>query len=212
MKRKLLWIVGIIATLAIATIIFCNGQVTRAASGKLYDDTSGIPYRKTGLLLGTSKYLGDGRENVYYTYRIAAALKLLREGKIKYLIISGDNSTRDYDEPTQMKSDLVALGIDSSRIFLDYAGFRTFDSIIRAREIFGQDSLVIISQPFHNERALFIASREHIDAIGFNAKDISGAYGLKVQLREKLARVKVYLDFLFHIKPKFLGEKISMPQ
>lgn len=90
-------------------------------------------------------------------------------------------------------------------------GFRTFDSIVRLKEIFGQESVTIISQPFHNERAIYIASKEGIAAIGFNAKDVNARYGFKTQLREKLARVKVFADYLFSVKPKYLGDKIIIP-
>jgi len=110
-----------------------------------------------------------------------------------------------------MRSDLISSGIDSSIIYLDYAGFRTFDSIIRTKEIFGQDSITIISQAFHNQRAIFIASKEKISAIGFNAKDVNKSAGFKVQVREKLARVKVFIDYLFGKKPRFLGQKIIIP-
>ena len=129
---------------------------------------------------------------------------------MKYIIISGDNSKKEYNEPQMMKEDLVSSGIDSTIIYLDYAGFRTFDSVIRAREIFGQNSFTIISQRFHNERALFITNAEGMDAIAFNARDVSKRYGFKVQLREKFARVKVFIDYLLGIDPKFLGEKIKI--
>ena len=105
----------------------------------------------------------------------------------------------------------MAAGIDSTVIYLDYAGFRTFDSIVRLKKIFGQQRVTIISQLFHNQRAIYIAQKEGIEAIGFNAKDVSGDAGLKVQLREKLARVKVFVDMITGKKPKFLGEKISIP-
>jgi SanA protein len=101
--------------------------------------------------------------------------------------------------------------VDASRIYLDYAGFRTFDSIVRLREIFGQDSVTIISQPFHNERAIFLASREGIYAVGFNARDVNREQGMRVQTREKLARVKVFVDYLIGEEPKFLGKKVVIP-
>jgi len=161
--------------------------------------------------LGTAKYLSGKRDNPYYTYRIEAATKLIKAGKIKYLIISGDNSKENYDEPTDMRTDLIRAGIDSTIIYLDYAGFRTFDSIVRAKEVFGQDSLTIISQFFHNQRAIFIASKEKISAIGFNATDVTNSKAFKVQVREKFARVKVFMDYLFGRKPKFLGPAVKIP-
>ena len=135
----------------------------------------------------------------------------MNAGKIKYLIISGDNSRKDYNEPQSMKDDLVKNGIDSNLIFLDYAGFRTFDSMVRLREIFGQQQVTVISQQFHNERAIFIAQKQNIDAIGFNARDVKGGDGLSIRMREKLARVKVFIDYLTNKKPKYLGPKVMIP-
>lgn len=171
-----------------------------------------LPYNKVGLLLGTSKYLSDGRINLYYQYRIDAALQLYKAGKIKYIVVSGDNSRVTYNEPQTMYEDLIRAGVDSTHIYLDYAGFRTFDSIIRLREIFGQSKATVISQQFHNERAVYIASRENMDVIAFNARDVNQNAGIKTQLREKLARVKVFADFIFHTKPKFLGKRVNIPE
>lgn len=194
-----------------ATIYLSNKIIVDTAKDKLYSDSKLIPFNNVGLLLGTSKYTTHGNGNPYYDYRIEAALKLLKEGKIKYIIVSGDNSREDYNEPASMRLDLMNAGIDSSIIYLDYAGFRTFDSIIRLKEIFGQDSVTIISQQFHNERAIYTAAKVGIVAIAFNATDVSNRQGLKTQLREKLARVKTFLDFWFGKKPKFLGSKIIIP-
>lgn len=196
----------------IITIIFCNFSIEKAGNGKLYNDASVIPHQHVGLLLGTGKYMSDSSENLFYKYRIEAALVLLKSNKIDYLVISGDNSRPNYNEPAMMRDDLVAAGIDISRIYLDYAGFRTFDSVVRLRKVFGTDSATIISQEFHNERALFIADKENIVAIGFNAQDVGGSGGFKTQLREYLARVKVFVDYLFNTKPHFLGPQVQIPQ
>jgi SanA protein len=154
--------------------------------------------------------LGNGADNPFYVYRIQAAALLIKAGKIKYIIVSGDNSRVGYNEPLQMKEDLVQLGVDPSIIFLDYAGFRTFDSMVRLREVFGQDSVTVISQPFHNERAIYIASKRGIVAVGFNARNVRGGF-LDASIREKFARVKVFVDQLVGEKPKFLGPKVSIP-
>ena len=196
--------------LIIVIIVCCNSWINRVAKGKTYSIATDLPFKKTALLLGTSKYLKSGLINKYYAYRIDATVELYKLHKMKYIIISGDNSKKEYNEPQMMKEDLVSSGIDSTIIYLDYAGFRTFDSVIRAREIFGQNSFTIISQRFHNERALFITNAEGMDAIAFNARDVSKRYGFKVQLREKFARVKVFIDYLLGIDPKFLGEKIKI--
>ena len=197
--------------LTVLAVYLADKAITTAAKGKLFSETNSIPYNKVGLLLGTGKYLESGHLNYYYQYRIDAATTLMKASKIKYLVISGDNSRNDYNEPETMRQDLIQRGIDSNLIYLDYAGFRTFDSIIRLREIFGQTSTTVISQPFHNERAIFIASKEDINAIGFSAKDVTGKPGLRVQMREKLARVKVYVDYLTDKKPRFLGPRVEIP-
>lgn len=213
MRRLRIFILLVLLTVAgvVATMFICYKTIKRSAEGKLYTDVRRVPYNKVGLLLGTTKYMGGGGINPYYHYRIQAAAQLAKAGKVKYIIASGDNSTKQYNEPQEMKDDLIKAGVDSSRIFLDYAGFRTFDSIIRLREIFSQDSATIISQPFHNERAIYIASREGIHAVGFNARDVNREQGMRVQSREKLARVKVFVDYLVGEEPKFLGEKVVIP-
>ena len=174
----------------------------------MYTDVKSIKKNKVGLLLGTSKLLANGRINLYYQFRVDAAVALYKAGKINFILVSGDNSTVDNDEPTDFKNDLIKKGVPAEKIILDYAGFRTLDSVVRAKEIFGQSEITIISQQFHNERAIYLAEKYDISAIGFNAKDVSGRYGYKVQLREYLARTKVFVDLVFGVKPKFLGKKI----
>lgn len=210
-KRKILLTLGALIIVAVIVIFTCDRIIENATAEKIYSDVNDIPFNNVGLLLGTGKYLKSGYENAYYRHRINAAATLIKSGKIKYLVISGDNSRKEYDEPNDMRSDLMAAGVDSTLIYLDYAGFRTFDSIVRLREIFGQDKVTIISQPFHNQRAIYIASQEGINAIGFNAQDVNNRYGFKVQVREKLARVKVFVDMVIGTKPKFLGEKVVIP-
>ncbi|MCW3125634.1 MAG: protein SanA [Bacteroidetes bacterium] len=209
MRRKLLAIaILLLIILSASALIVCNHKVVAAASGKLYSNTDSIPYRRTGILLGTNKYIRNKYENRYYTYRIQAAAALMKSGKISYLIVSGDNGRREYDESTQMREDLIAEGVDSTRIYPDYAGFRTFDSMKRAKEVFGQDSVTVISQSWHNERALYIASQIGISAIAFNARDVSRRAGLRTRMRERLARVKVFVDQLTGKEPRYLGRKI----
>lgn len=192
-------------------ILFCDNEIKEAAKGKTFSEIEAVPNQHVGLLLGTGKFLRSGAVNPYYRYRIEAAAKLLKAGKINYLIISGDNSRESYNEPEMMQADLVAAGIDSSRIYLDFAGFRTFDSMVRLRDVFSQMEVTVISQQFHNERALYIARKEGISAVGYNAKDVSHSAGLKTQVPEKLARVKVFVDYLFSTEPKYLGPKVNIP-
>ena len=187
-----------------------NYIVIRSTKNLTFDSVTTIPKNKVGLLLGTSKYLRNGYINLYYKYRVDATVRLYKAGKIAFVLISGDNGNTNYDEPSTFKADLIKSGIPADKIFLDYAGFRTLDSVVRANAIFGQSSFTIISQKFHNERAVFIAMQKGLKAVAYNAKDVSKRYGIKVQLREYLARAKVFVDLLFAVKPKFLGEKIEI--
>lgn len=206
------WKYGVVSlVIMIALVWSCDYVIRRSAEGRVYTHVDDIPHRHVGLLLGTSKYLGSGVNNRYYQYRIDAALKLWQSGKVNVFVISGDNSRKDYNEPETMRNDLIAAGVDSTRIALDYAGFRTLDSVVRVKEIFSQDSITVISQRFHNERAIYLAGKHGIDAIGFNARDVEVSSGLKTQLREKFARVKVFVDQLFGVEPKFLGPKVVIP-
>ncbi len=209
--RKLLKFGLTLSLLVVAVIFLSNVYVERKAKNKTYNNTSDIPFNKVGLVLGTSKYVSTGNVNLFYKFRIEAAIALYKAGKIKYIIVSGDNGTQYYDEPTTFKEDLIKGGIPEENIFLDYAGFRTLDSVIRCKAIFGQESVTIISQQFHNERAIAIASAKNMEAIGYNAKNVGGSSGKKVKIREIFARVKLSLDLLFNKKPKFLGKKIVIP-
>ncbi len=197
--------------MAVLLFVLLNHRiVSNGTKNRIYSSTEEIPANKIGLLLGTGKYLTNGHVNLYYKYRLDAAYELFRSGKIKYILISGDNSRKDYDEPSMMKEDLIAMGIPASRIELDYAGFRTFDSVVRCKEVFCERSITVISQQFHNERALFIAQNKGIKAVGFNAKDVNRRYGITTNVRERLARTKLMLDILFGIGPKFLGDEIPI--
>ena len=187
-----------------------NIIVNISTSKKLYTSTQNIPSNKVGLLLGTTKYLYGGQINLYYQYRINAAVRLYKANKIKFILISGDNSRKEYDEPTTIKEDLIKQGIPENKIFLDYAGFRTLDSVVRCKKIFNQSSITVISQKFHNQRAIYIAKYHGIKAIGYNAKDVSIKYGFKTMVREKLARVKMILDLIINNQPKYLGKKIQI--
>lgn len=206
-KRKI--ILTILISLPLF-VLFANYSIGKSAESKIFSDTALIEKNKVGLVLGTAKHLKNGRINLYFKYRIDATVKLYKAGKIEFVLVSGDNGNKEYDEPTDFKEELVKRGIPAEKIHLDYAGFRTLDSVVRAKEIFGQEKITIISQQFHNERAIFLAQKKGLDAIGFNAQDVSGRYGLKVRIREYLARTKAFIDILLGVKPKFLGTQIEI--
>lgn len=204
--------VGIIfiSILLIAAFIIwlADHKIDTAAKDRVYSDIKKIPHRKVGLLLGTSKYLANRQENPYFTYRINAAVALFNRKKIDFILVSGDNRHISYNEPRDMRNALIKRGIPADKIYLDYAGLRTLDSVIRANKIFGQQSFTVISQEFHNKRAIYIGKSKGLNLIGYNAKDVTGENSIKTNIREKFARVKVFLDILTNKKPKFLGEDI----
>ncbi len=210
MKKKLRSIVLVLIILPLAAILICDYLIETGANGKTYNDITKIPKNRVGLVLGTSSKLIKGGNNPYYTNRINATIALFRAGKIEFVLVSGDNATQYYNEPDTFKKDLIAGGIPEDKIFLDYAGFRTLDSMMRAKVVFGLDSVTVISQKFQNERAVYIAEKKGLYAIGYNATDITGTQGLKVQLREYFARVKVFIDLLLNIQPKFYGDIIEI--
>lgn len=190
---------------------WANHTIEYATDDYVTSSINKLPKEKVGLVLGTSKSLKNGNKNPYFFYRIEAAEELFKSGKIDYIIVSGDNSSQYYNEPEDMQTELIVRGIPKTKIFLDFAGLRTLDSVVRAKEIFGQTSYLIISQRFHNERAVFLAQKKGIEAYGYNAKDVNKKAGFKTNLREYLARVKVFWDLFFGVDPKFSGSKVVIP-
>ncbi len=204
--------IAFIAIVAVAVmVIYFNHLVSVKARPFLTDDINEVKSKQVAVLLGTSRYLSNGNKNLYFEYRMDAAARLYDSGKVKYILVSGDNRQKNYNEPVAMKEALVKRGVPEDRIVLDYAGFRTLDSMVRAREVFDQNSFIVVSQKFHNERAVYIAHHKGIDAIGYNARDVEVAAGLKTRMREVLARTKMMLDlYLLRTQPHFLGEKVKI--
>ncbi len=212
--RRLRWILlssSLLLAAAAAFIAGSHGTIEQSGAGRIYGDVNAIPRRSAALVLGCAGTLSNGRPNLYFRYRIEAAAALYHAGRTDYLIVSGDNRRADYDEPTEMREALIAAGVPGDRIYRDYAGFSTLDSVVRAREIFGQREFIIVSQPFHNKRALYIARGHGIDAIAFNAADVARFGGLRTKAREYLARCKTLLDLrLLGTSPRFLGPPVTL--
>ncbi|WP_062147927.1 SanA/YdcF family protein [Beggiatoa leptomitoformis] len=185
--------------------------VSLQTQDRVYSDIQTVPTKSLALLLGTSKYVANGRTNLYFRYRIEATAQLYHAGKIRHIIVSGDNRKASYNEPLDMQKALLEAGIPVQAITLDYAGFRTLDSVVRAHEVFSQNDFIIVSQAFHNQRALFISDFYGIQAIGFNAKDVPLSLDPKTPVREYLARFKAVLDlYILNTQPRFLGDKIHI--
>ncbi|MFO7849200.1 MAG: ElyC/SanA/YdcF family protein [Spirochaetia bacterium] len=212
-RIKMVLVIGnAIILLVVLVTVYSSYHIRCASEDKLYSDCGEIPANKVGLILGTSKYLAAGGINPYFSYRIDAAVELYRKGKVEYLLASGDNSLVSYNEPKYIYRELLEKGVPEEKIYLDYAGFRTLDSVVRCKDVFGQESVTIISQEFHNMRAVFIAGHYDIDAVGYSARGVSSRMGLKVMTRELFAKVKAMLDvYVFRTQPKYLGDNITIP-
>lgn len=170
-----------------------------------------VPTEDVALILGTSKFTRDGNKNPFFKNRINAAALLFYKKKVKHLILSGDNSLSYYNEPMDMRKALLELGVPDSVITLDYAGFRTFDSVVRCQKVFGQNKVIIITQRFHLHRALFIANSHNMIAYGYAAEAVDRNIAITTMVREYFARCLVVLDlFIFKKTPKFLGKKESI--
>ena len=213
--RWLRWVLVagmLLALLAAGVVTYANVTAIWASRGKLFTDVTALPNAEVGLVFGTTDRV-NGRENLYFRYRIDAAEKVWNAGKVETLIVSGDNRSKFYNEPEKMKAALMARGVPADRIVCDYAGLRTFDSVVRAKEIFGADPVMFISQRFQNERAIYIAEAPGIGAYGFDAEDLHTRGSIKTKVREIGARVQMWLDVHFlNTRPRHLGEKIELPE
>ncbi len=196
----------------VLVVTYANVTAIWAARGRIFSQVANVPTTKVGLVFGTSARVA-GRENLYFRYRIDAAVQVWNAGKLETLIVSGDNSSRYYNEPNKMKQALIERGIPANRIVCDFAGLRTLDSVVRAKEIFGADSILFISQRFQDERAIYLAQAHGIHAYGFAARDVETHDGLKTKIREIGARVKMWLDVnILNTRPRYLGKKIGLPE
>jgi SanA protein len=180
------------------------------AEGKIYYDVELLPEKKVALVLGTSKYVAGnvGLINLFYKKRLEAANELFDSGNIEKFILSGTNDSLYYNEPQTMKIDLMKMGVPENKIYLDYAGFRTLDSVLRAREIFSQSDFIIVSQKFHLQRALLIAGVNGIEAVGYAAQDPSFLLASPTYARELLSRVKLFFDIAIKKEATVYGEKV----
>ena len=202
------------AVICIAIMFIFNQIVVNNAKGKVFSDIDSIKYNKVGLLLGTTPQARIGRiTNQFFIYRIDAAEQLYKAGKIEKILISGDENSLDGVNETEcMRDSLVARGVPANAIILDGKGYRTICSVINANKVYGLKSFTIISQKFHNERAIYQA--EHLgldveDIQAYNAKDPKSRRAYLTTIREYFARVKMFWDLLVDQRTKELGDNLS---
>ncbi len=200
----------IIILLVMATALGLDRWIGWRTAPFIYEDVASLPHRQVGVVLGTAKYYRTGVINQYYLYRIQGALNAYNSGKVNYLLLSGDNALQSYNEPMTMRRDLIKAGVDPSDIVLDYAGFRTLDSIVRTRKVFDTNDFIIITQRFHCERALYIAQHLGIQAQCYAVPSPKNM--LSVRFREVGARLGALADlYLMKREPRFLGPLVPIP-
>lgn len=195
------------ALFALLVFGFSEASVTNAARNRQFTSVEEVPHRRVALLLGTSRYTRTGVPNRFFWNRIDATVELYEHGKIQRIIASGDNRFTTYNEPASMRNALVSRGIPEDAVILDHAGFSTLDSVVRTARVFEQQEIVVVSQSFHNARAIFIARHNGLDAIGYNAGDVPYSDAFGVYVREYFARVKAVIDvYVLGREPRVLGE------
>lgn len=214
MKMANIFFLLLILFLTISIVIYF--YISNYSKEFIYSGTEFIPHNKAGLALGTSPVTKAGNPSLFFINRMEATKELFDAGKIDYVIVSGDNKTVSYNEPKYMRNYLLKLNVDDYSIVSDYGGRRTLDSVLRSNEIFSQNKITIVSQKFHNERAIFIARKNGIDAIAYNAKYPYQKFSqniyinTKMFLRELLARDLAIIDILTHKRPEILGNSIEI--
>lgn len=211
--RLVLGIVLGCGALALAVALlswFADRRLERLAAPYLFDDPARLPEVEVALVLGAAPIGPEGGPNRYFEYRLDAAAALWRAGKVKYLLVSGDNRRPDYDEPTAMRAGLIARGVPGTAIYRDFAGLRTWDSVQRARSVFGRQKLIIVSQGFHAARAIFLARSAGIEAWGLSARDVNRAYSILTELRRYPSALVAYRDVWFDTAPRHAGPPIAI--
>jgi SanA protein len=206
---------GSFMLLSVLLIILAAESFTNLRANKYcHDKAADCRQGDVALVLGCSKRLSRNRANFYFTGRMQAAAELWKTGKLRCILVSGDNREKYYNEPRDMKNALVKLGVPEDKIVCDFAGLRTYDSVVRAKRIFGVNKMTIISQTFHVKRAVATARHLGIDAQGYCAPRIpfNRPTLLRQFLRERAARVAMMFDLLIGTEPRHMGEKVALPE
>jgi len=199
----------LVAAVALALLSWlAQRRLDALAAPYMTDDPARLPDIDVALVLGAAPIGPEGGPNRYFERRLDAAAALWQAHKVKYLLVSGDRRGADYDEPTAMRAGLVARGVPAAAIYRDFAGIRTLDSVERAKTVFGQARLIVVSQRFHSVRAVFLARDEGIEAWGFEARDVDNPYSVWTRLRRYPSALRAYYDVWFDTPPRHAGTPI----
>ncbi len=198
-----------ILLLGILFLFLLDWYVVFSTKDKMYTDVNITPKAYVALVLG-AKVHQNGNPSIILKDRLDSAIELYNNAVIKRILLSGDHGTKTYDEVNSMKKYLIKNKIPTENIFLDHAGFDTYNSLIRAKKIFKIDTLLIVTQKFHLKRSLFIANKIGLSATGYIADKHLYPIAKKMYIREKLANIKALLELVLHRNPKFLGKQIPI--
>jgi SanA protein len=207
MRLILFVIFGFGATVLTAVLLawFAERELHRSAARVAHSDAATVPAADVALVLGTAPIGPEGGPNRYFVYRLDAAAALWKAGKVKYLIVSGSG-----EEPAAMRAGLIERGVPPQVIYRDRAGYRTWDSVLRVRDVYGQRHFIIVSQRFHLDRALFIARRQGLDAWGLEARDVDTPYSIFTELRRYPSALRAYYDAWSDAKARDGGNKVAV--
>ncbi len=212
--RKILRLGSILIALALAVpLVLCGWLVHHAAKGRIYSDEARLPINNVGLVLGTSPTNSyNGMPNLHFIHRLQAAAMLYRAGRVRHLLLTGNNNQHGYDEPRDMRAVLVKLGVPESATTLDPAGYRTLDSVVRARDVYGQHRFTVITDHFHSYRTVFLARHYGIDAVAFPSEEVGLRWSFKSRVRECFADIKACLDlYVLHTKVQEVSSPVVLP-
>jgi SanA protein len=206
LKHKILSGVIVLFLLLIFVVFFNHYAIQKAAKDLIYSKIENVPYRKIAVLLGTEKKFTNGKTNRFYINRIDATVNLYKAKKIDVIIVSRNQGNVIDD----VKADLIKRGIPEEKIILDYDGLRTYDSMYRMYKVYGQKEFIVIAQRKQNERAIYIAKKNGLNAIAFNAGEYSGYNSFRLNMLEKMERTRLFFEFLVNKKPRYSGEKVTI--
>ena len=208
MIKKIIIIVSIIILVLLIIVFGINFYIKTSTSKNIYKVEKFDDNYDAILVLGCG--VTNGKVSPMLKDRLDSAIKLYKNGSAKKLLMSGDHGRNNYDEVNTMKKYAIDEGVPSSDIFMDHAGFSTYDSIYRAKYIFKINKMIIVTQKYHLYRSLYIAKSLHIDAIGVKAVENKYRGDTYRELREILARDKDFFKAIVKPKPTFLGEVIPI--
>lgn len=207
--KKLFLVTVVLILLGTLAITILNFRIKQSTKAQTFSTLQGLPNAYTAIVLGAS-VKSNGNLSVILRDRVESALFLYNEGKVKRFLLSGDNGSKNYNEPKAMKKYLIERGVPEDHIYLDYAGFDTYDTMYRSSAVFEVESAIVVTQEFHLARALYIANNLNLNYYGYTGDKRAYAHEEYQARREFLANVKAYLELTLGKKPTYLGSKIPI--